>query len=32
VTEPIGPLELKGFHEPVQAYNVIGPRDEGGNR
>jgi len=32
VTEPIGPQELKGFHEPVQAYNVIGPRDEGGNR
>jgi class 3 adenylate cyclase len=22
--EPIGPLQLKGFHEPIQAYNVAG--------
>ena len=29
--EPVGPLELKGFHEPVQAYSVVGLRDEGGN-
>jgi class 3 adenylate cyclase len=20
--EPVGPLELKGFRDPVQAYNV----------
>lgn len=22
--EPVGPLQLKGFHDPVQAYNLIG--------
>jgi class 3 adenylate cyclase len=24
--EPVGPLQLKGFHDPVQAYNVTGLR------
>jgi adenylate cyclase len=24
--EPVGPLELKGFHDPVQAYDVAGLR------
>jgi class 3 adenylate cyclase len=22
--EPVGPLQLKGFHDPVQAYSVTG--------
>jgi adenylate cyclase len=27
-TEPVGPLQLKGFHDPVQAYNVTSLRQE----
>jgi adenylate cyclase len=27
-TEPVGPLQLKGFHDPVQAYNVMSLREE----
>ena len=26
--EPVGPLQLKGFHDPVQAYNVGSLREE----
>ncbi|HSO94208.1 MAG TPA: adenylate/guanylate cyclase domain-containing protein, partial [Candidatus Dormibacteraeota bacterium] len=33
--EAVGPLQLKGFHDPVQAYNVTGLKDststQGGN-
>jgi class 3 adenylate cyclase len=27
-TAPVGPLQLKGFHDPVQAYNVTSLRQE----
>ena len=26
-TEPVGPLQLKGFHDPVKAYNVTSLRE-----
>lgn len=31
-TEPVGELTLKGFHKPVTAYNVTGPRKRASRR
>jgi class 3 adenylate cyclase len=31
-TEPVGELTLKGFHKPVAAYNVTGPRKRASRR
>jgi class 3 adenylate cyclase len=31
-TEPVGELTLKGFHKPVAAYNITGPRKRASRR